>query len=153
STRGNDGSRNILITFDVTRDPDLATVDIQNRVHTALGRLPGAVKSVGITTEKTSLNFVFFASVISFTNRYPTLFISRYRDVYVRYALQRIPGVAGQDILGACKCSMRVWLDPVRMSGRGLTPPDVVNTPSEHYVEAAPGQIGQQPTISGQQYQ
>ncbi len=153
STSGNDGSSNILITFDLTRNPDLATVDIQNRVNTALGRLPGAVKSVGITTAKTSQNFVFGAAVISDNNRYSTLFMSNYLDVYVRDALKRIPGVAGVDIFGERKYSMRLWLDPVRMAGRGLTAPDVVNALSEQNVEVAAGQVGQQPAISGQQYQ
>jgi HAE1 family hydrophobic/amphiphilic exporter-1 len=153
STSGNDGSSNILITFDLTRDPDLATVDIQNRVNTALGRLPGAVKSVGITTAKTSQNFVFGAAVISDNNRYSTLFMSNYLDVYVRDALKRIPGVAGVDIFGERKYSMRLWLDPARMAGRGLTAPDVVNALSEQNVEVAAGQVGQQPAISGQQYQ
>ncbi|HMK23785.1 MAG TPA: efflux RND transporter permease subunit, partial [Terriglobales bacterium] len=153
STSGNDGSSNILMTFDLTRDPDLATVDIQNRVNTALGRLPSAVKSVGITTAKTSQNFVFGAAVISDNNRYSTLFMSNYLDVYVRDALKRIPGVAGVDIFGERKYSMRLWLDPVRMAGRSLTAPDVVNALSEQNVEVAAGQLGQQPAISGQQYQ
>ena len=153
STSGNDGSSNILITFDLTRDPDLATVDVQNRVNTALGRLPGAVKAVGITTAKTSQNFVFGAAVISDNNRYSTLFMSNYLDVYVRDALKRIPGVAGVDIFGERKYSMRLWLDPVRMAGRGLTAPDVVSALSEQNVEVAAGQVGQQPAIAGQQYQ
>src|SRR5262250_2452490 len=80
STSGNDGSSNILISFDLTRDPDLATVDIQNRVNTALGRLPGTVKSVGITTQKTSQNFVFGAAVIADHAKYSTLFMSNYLD-------------------------------------------------------------------------
>ena len=153
STSGNDGSSQILVTFDLTRNPDLATVDIQNRVNTALGRLPGAVKSVGITTAKTSQNFVFGAAVISDNNRYSTLFMSNYLDVYVRDALKRIPGVADAEIFGARKYSMRLWLDPVRMAGRGLTAPDVVGALSEQNVEVAAGQVGQQPAIAGQQYQ
>src|ERR1700730_6212948 len=153
STSGNDGSSNILTTFDLTRNPDLATVDIQNRVNTALGRLPGAVKAVGITTAKTSQNFVFGAAVISDNNRYSTLFMSNYLDVYVRDVLKRIPGVAGVEIFGERKYSMRLWLDPVRMAGRGLTAPDVVNALAEQNVEVAAGQVGQQPAMSGQQYQ
>src|ERR1700758_4479719 len=88
STSGNDGTSSITVTFDLTRDPDLATVDIQNRVNTAQGRLPSAVKAVGITTQKTSQNFVFGAAVIS-DNKYSTLFMSNYLDVYVRDALKR----------------------------------------------------------------
>ncbi len=153
STSGNDGSSSITVTFDLTRDPDLATVDIQNRVNTAMGRLPGAVKAVGITTLKTSQNFVFGAAVTSDNNKYSTLFMSNYLDVYVRDSLKRIPGVANVEIFGERKYSMRLWLDPVRMAGRGLTAPDVVNALSEQNVEVAAGQVGQQPAIPGQQYQ
>jgi hydrophobic/amphiphilic exporter-1 (mainly G- bacteria), HAE1 family len=153
STSGNDGSSNITATFDLNRDPDLATVDIQNRVNTAQGRLPSAVKAVGITTVKTSQNFVFGAAVISDNNKYSTLFMSNYLDVYVRDSLKRIPGVANVIIFGERKYSMRLWLDPVRMAGRGLTAPDVVNALAEQNVEVAAGQVGQQPAKAGQQYQ
>src|ERR1700746_1711704 len=153
STSGNDGSSNITVTFDLTRNPDLATVDIQNRVNTAQGRLPAAVKSVGITTQKTSQNFVFGAAVVSDNNKYSTLFMSNYLDVYVRDALKRLPGVADVIVFGERKYSMRLWLDPVRMAGRALTAPDVVNALSEQNVEVAAGQVGQQPAIPGQSYQ
>jgi len=153
STSGNDGTSQILVTFDLTRDPDLATVDIQNRVNTAQGRLPSAVKAVGITTQKTSQNFVFGAAIISDNNKYSTLFMSNYLDVYVRDSLKRIPGVADVVIFGERKFSMRLWLDPVRMAGRGLTAPDVVNALSEQNVEVAAGQVGQQPAVPGQEYQ
>jgi HAE1 family hydrophobic/amphiphilic exporter-1 len=153
STSGNDGSSNITATFDLNRDPDLATVDIQNRVNTAQGRLPSAVKAVGITTVKTSQNFVFGAAVISDNNKYSTLFMSNYLDVYVRDSLKRIPGVANVIIFGERKYSMRLWLDPVRMAGRGLTAPDVVSALAEQNVEVAAGQVGQQPAKAGQQYQ
>ncbi len=154
STSGNDGSSSITRDLrHLTRDPDLATVDIQNRVNTAQGRLPRPVKSVGITTQKSSQNFVFGAAVISDNNQYSTLFMSNYLDVYVRDALKRIPGVADVMIFGERKYSMRLWLDPVRMAGRGLTAPDVVNALSEQNVEVAAGQVGQQPAMPGQQYQ
>src|SRR5580700_3439935 len=153
STSGNDGTSSITATFDINRDPDLATVDIQNRVNTAQGRLPASVKAVGVTTVKTSQNFVFGAAIISDNNIYPTLFTSNYLDVYVRDALKRIPGVADVIIFGERKFSMRLWLDPVRMAGRQLTAPDVVNALSEQNVEVAAGQVGQQPSIAGQQYQ
>jgi HAE1 family hydrophobic/amphiphilic exporter-1 len=154
STSGNDGSSGITVTFDLSRDPDLATVDIQNRVNTAQARLPGAVKAVGITTQKTSQNFVFGAAVTSdHTPPYSTLFMSNYLDVYVRDALKRIPGVADVIIFGERKYSMRLWLDPVRMAGRALTAPDVVNALAEQNVEVAAGEVGQQPAVAGQQYQ
>ncbi|MGB9361298.1 MAG: efflux RND transporter permease subunit, partial [Candidatus Sulfotelmatobacter sp.] len=153
STSGNDGTSNITATFDLNRDPDLATVDIENRVNTAQGRLPAAVKAIGITTAKSSQNFVFGAAVTADNNRYSTLFMSNYLDIYVRDSLKRIPGVADVQIFGERKYSMRLWLDPVRMAGRGLTAPDVVNALSEQNVEVAAGQVGQQPAKEGQQYQ
>ncbi len=153
STSGNDGTSSILVTFDLSRNPDLATVDIQNRVNTAQGRLPASVKAVGITTAKTSQNFVFGAAITADNDRYTPLFMSNYIDLYVRDALKRIPGVADVIVFGEGRYSMRLWLDPVRMAGRGLTATDVVNALSEQNVEVAAGQVGQQPSIPGQQYQ
>jgi hydrophobic/amphiphilic exporter-1 (mainly G- bacteria), HAE1 family len=153
STSGNDGTSSIVVTFDLSRNPDLATVDIQNRVNTAQGRLPSAVKAIGITTAKTSQNFVFGAAVTADNNRYSTLFLSNYLDVYVRDSLKRIPGVADVIIFGERKYSMRLWLDPVRMAGRALTATDAVNALAEQNVEVAAGQVGQQPAMEGQQYQ
>jgi hydrophobic/amphiphilic exporter-1 (mainly G- bacteria), HAE1 family len=153
STSGNDGSSTITATFDLTRDPDLATVDIQNRVNTAQGRLPAAVKNIGITTAKTSQNFVFGAAVLADNSKYSTLFVSNYLDVYVKDSLKRIPGVADVIIFGERKYSMRLWLDPGRLAGRGLTATDAVNALAEQNVEIAAGQVGQQPAPEGQQYQ
>jgi HAE1 family hydrophobic/amphiphilic exporter-1 len=158
STSGNDGTSTVTATFDLTRDPDLATVDIQNRVNTAQGRLPAAVKAVGITTAKTSQNFVFGAAVYADKDKtgkqlYSTLFLSNYLDVYVRDSLKRIPGVADVIIFGERKYSMRLWLDPGRLAGRSLTAGDVVSALSEQNVEVAAGQVGQEPAMAGQQYQ
>ena len=153
STSGNDGTSSVIATFDLNRDPDLAAVDIQNRVNTAQGRLPASVKAVGITTQKTSQNFVFGAAVVSDNDKYSTLFMSNYIDVYVKDSLKRIPGVADVIVFGERKYSMRLWLDPVRMAGRALTAPDVVNALSEQNVEVAAGQVGQQPSMLGQSYQ
>src|SRR6267142_5401849 len=94
SSSTNDGESSITATFDLNRDPDLASVDIQNRVNTAQGRLPNAVKQVGITVAKSSQNFVFGAAVYSPDGRFSTLFMSNYLDVYVRDTLKRVPGVA-----------------------------------------------------------
>ena len=153
STSGNDGTSTVTATFDLNRDPDLATVDIQNRVNTAQGRLPAAVKAVGITTAKTSQNFVFGAAIFADQQKYSTLFLSNYLDVYVRDSLKRIPGVADVIIFGERKYSMRLWLDPGRLAGRGLTATDVVNALAEQNVEVAAGQVGQQPAMAGQNYQ
>jgi HAE1 family hydrophobic/amphiphilic exporter-1 len=153
STSANDGSSSITATFDLDRDPDLAAVDIENRVNTALGRLPAAVKTTGITVAKSSQNFVFGAAVYSPDNRYTPLFMSNYLDVYVRDTLKRVPGVADVFIFGERKYSMRLWLDPERMASRGLTATDAVNALQEQNVEVAAGQVGQPPIRTGQQFQ
>src|SRR5499427_10233329 len=153
SSSSNDGLSQITATFDLTRDPDLASVDIQNRVNTAQGRLPNAVKQIGVTVQKSSQNFVFGAAVFSPDSRYSTLFMSNYLDVYVRDSLKRVPGVAEVFIFGERKYSMRLWLDPVRMASRGLTAPDVVGALSEQNVEVGAGEVGSQPAVPGQQFQ
>lgn len=153
SASTNSGVSSITATFALTRDPDLAAVDIQNRVNTAQGRLPNAVKQVGVTVAKSSENFVFGAAVFSPDQRYSTLFMSNYLDVYVRDPLKRVPGVADVQIFGERKYSMRLWLDPVRMASRALTADDVVNALQEQNVEVAAGQVGAQPAIPGQQFQ
>jgi len=153
SSSGNDGSSQIVATFELNRDPDLAAVDIQNRVNTAQGRLPNTVKANGITILKASQNFVFGAAVFSPDGRYTPLFISNYLDVYVKDTLKRIPGVADVLIFGERKYSMRLWLDPARMASRGLTAGDVVNALQEQNVEVAAGQVGQPPSKPSQDYQ
>src|SRR5271167_5247923 len=153
SSSTNDGVSTVTATFDITRDPDLATVDIENRVNTASGRLPAAVKQIGITVAKTSQNFVFGGAVFSPDGRYTPLFMSNYLDVYVRDSLKRVPGVADVLIFGERKYSMRLWLDPVRLAGRSLTADDVVNALQEQNVEVAAGQVGSQPAVPGQNFQ
>ena len=152
SSSTNDGISSITATFNLERDPDLAAVDIQNRVNQAQGRLPNAVKATGITVTKASNDFVFGAAVYS-DGRYDTLFMSNYLDVYVRDALKRVPGVADVIIFGERKFSMRLWLDPERMASRALTAPDVVAALQEQNVEVAAGQVGAPPIKSGQNFQ
>ncbi len=153
SSSTNDGVSTVTATFDLSRDPDLAAVDIENRVNTASGRLPAAVKQIGITVAKTSQNFVFGAGVFSPDGRLSTLFMSNYLDVYVRDNLKRVPGVADVIIFGERKYSMRLWLDPVRMASRSLTADDVVSALAEQNVEVAAGQVGSQPAMPGQNFQ
>ena len=153
SSSGNNGVSTITATFELDRDPDLAAVDVQNRVNTAQGRLPNAVKATGISILKASNNFVFGAAVFSTDGRYDPLFISNYLDVYVKDSLKRVPGVADVVIFGERKYSMRLWLDPVRMASRGLTAGDVVSALQEQNVEVAAGQVGQPPSKPSQEYQ
>ena len=147
------GTSSISATFDVGRDQDLAAVDVQNRVSTALGRLPAEVRNIGVTVTKSSAGFIMAAGVYSENGAYDSLFLSNYLDVFVRDALKRIPGVADVIIFGERKYSMRLWLDPTRLAARRLTASDVVGALREQNVQIAAGQVGQPPTRTGQLYQ
>jgi len=153
SSSGNDGTSQIVATFDLSRDPDLAAVDIQNRVNIAMGRLPTEVKQTGVTVLKTASNFVFGAAVYADDGRYDTAFMSNYLDVNVRDSLKRVKGVADVFIFGERRYAMRLWLDPARVAARGLTATDVVAALREQNVQVAAGQVGQQPAPPGQTFQ
>ncbi|HEV2103307.1 MAG TPA: multidrug efflux RND transporter permease subunit [Candidatus Acidoferrum sp.] len=153
STSGNDGSSQIVVVFDVTRDVDLASVDVQNRVNQALGRLPNAVKNTGIIITKQASGFVFAAGVYSENGQYDSLFLSNYLDIYVRDSLKRVKGVGEVDIFGERKYAMRLWLDPTRLGQRGLTATTVLTALNEQNVQVAAGQLGQPPSNQLQSYQ
>lgn len=153
SSSGNDGSSSITVTFDLDRNLDIAAVDVQNRASSAMGRLPQEVQQTGVTINKNSGSFVMAVGFYTEDQRYSNLFISNYLDVYVRDALKRVRGVGDVIIFGERKYAMRLWLDPVLLAKRGLTPSDVTNALREQNIQVAAGQIGQAPTISGQQYQ
>ncbi|HWR34985.1 MAG TPA: multidrug efflux RND transporter permease subunit [Clostridia bacterium] len=153
STSGNDGSSSITATFDVSRNLDIAAVDVQNRASTALGRLPAEVQTTGLSINKNSGSFVLAAGFYSDENRYDSLFISNYLDVYVKDALKRVKGVGDVLIFGERKYAMRLWLDPVRLAKRDLTAQDVVDALREQNVQVAAGQVGEPPSMSGQAFQ
>jgi len=153
SASSNSGLSQITVVFDVTRNGDMALVDVQNRVNQALGRLPAEVRQLGVTVQKQSNNFVMGAGVYSDRGQYDSLFMSNYIDVYVKDALKRVPGVADVMVFGERKYSMRLWLDPVRLAGRGITAGDVVNALREQNVQVAAGSIGDSPAREGQTYQ
>src|SRR3954470_10650559 len=144
SSSGNDGTSQIAVTFDLGRNPDLAAVDVQNRVNVAMGRLPNEVKQTGLTITKSNNNFVFGAAVYS-DGRYDTSFMSNYLDLYVKDALKRVKGVSDVFIFGERRWAMRLWLDPVRMASRRLTASDVVDALRQQNVQVAAGQVGQPP--------
>src|SRR5580765_246920 len=153
STSGNDGTSQITVVFDVTRNVDLASVDVQNRVNQALGRLPNEVKNTGIIITKQVGGFVFGAGVYAEKEQYDSLFLSNYLDVYVKDALKRVKGVGDAVVFGERKYAMRLWLDPSKMAQRGLTATSVLSALQEQNVQVAAGQIGQPPSPEGQAYQ
>jgi HAE1 family hydrophobic/amphiphilic exporter-1 len=153
SSSTNSGVSQINVTFDVTRNIDIAAVDVQNRVNQAMGRLPGEVRTTGVSVQKISTGWVLGAGVYSTNGEYDSLFLSNYLDVYVKDAIKRVPGVGDVFIFGERKYSMRLWLDPVRLGARQLTAGDVVDALREQNVQVAAGSIGESPARDGQTYQ
>ena len=153
SNSGNDGTSQITVTFDVTRDVDLASVDVQNRVNQALGRLPNTVKNTGVIITKQIGGFVCAAGVYAEKGKYDSLFLSNYLDIYVKDAIKRVPGVGDAIIFGERKYAMRLWLDPARMAQRGLTATGVLSALNEQNVQVAAGEVGEPPSDEGQSYQ
>jgi len=153
SSSTNSGLCQIDITFQTGYNLDIAAVDVQNRVASVEGRLPGEVVSTGIDVLKSNYNFVFGAGFYTLDGRYSSEFISNYLDIYVKDALKRVPGVGDVLIFGERKYAMRVWLDPVRLAARNLTATDVVNALVEQNVEVPAGQLGQPPSDAKQAFQ
>ena len=153
SSSTNDGTSQINVVFDVTRNVDLASVDVQNRVNQALARLPNEVKNTGVIITKQASGFVLGGGVYSENGQYNSLFLSNYIDVYIKDALKRLPGVGDVIIFGERKYAMRIWLDPAKLAQRGLTASIVVSALQEQNVQVAAGQVGQQPAPTGQAYQ
>jgi HAE1 family hydrophobic/amphiphilic exporter-1 len=153
SSSTNTGFSNITVTFEIGRDPDLAAVDVQNRVNQALGRMPQEVRTNGISVTKNSVGFIGALGFYSDDDRYDSLFISNYLDLYARDAFKRVPGVGNVIIFGERKFAMRLWLDPSRMAGRGITASDVVGALREQNIQVAAGSIGDAPAAADQMFQ
>ena len=153
SASTNDGTSQINVVFDVTRDVDLASVDVQNRVNQALARLPNEVKTTGVIITKQTSGFVFGGGVYSENGEYDSLFLSNYIDVYIKDALKRVKGVGDVIIFGERKYAMRLWLDPQKLAQHGLSASSVVSALQEQNLQVAAGQVGRPPSPSGQDYQ
>ena len=108
----NSGACTINVYFDIGRDPDLAAVDVQNRVNQVLGRLPADVRTTGVTVTKNTAGFMGGLGFFAKDNRYNAQFISNYLDVYVRDAMKRVPGVGNVIIFGERKYAMRLSSTP-----------------------------------------
>jgi hydrophobic/amphiphilic exporter-1 (mainly G- bacteria), HAE1 family len=152
SSSTNSGVSTINVYFDIGRDPDLAAVDVQNRVNQTLGRLPADVRTTGVTVTKNTAGFMGGLGFFSKGNRYTSQFISNYLDLYVRDAIKRVPGVGNVIIFGERKYAMRVWLDPARLAARGITASDVVNALREQNLQVAAGALGDAPADDGQSF-
>ncbi len=152
SSSTNSGISTITVTFDINRNPDLAAIDVQNRVNQALGRMPADVRTNGITVTKNTAGFMGGLGFFSKDNRYDAQFISNYIDRYVKDAVKRVPGVGDVIIFGERRYAMRLWLDPGKLAARGLTGSDVVNALREQNVQVAAGALGDAPAAADQMF-
>jgi HAE1 family hydrophobic/amphiphilic exporter-1 len=143
SVSGNDGTSIITIYFKVGTDPDLAAVNVQNRVSTVLDELPQEVLKAGVQTEKEVNSMLMYLNLISSDSSIDEKFIYNFADINVLAELKRIDGVGFADIMGQREYSMRVWLKPQMLDAYEISAEDVVKALQAQNVEAAPGKIGE----------
>jgi HAE1 family hydrophobic/amphiphilic exporter-1 len=153
SSSGNDGTSTITVTFDLTRNLDVAAVDVQNRISQAEGRLPNEVKQVGISVTKVSSNFVLAAAAYAENGQYDPLFLSNYLDRFVVDEIKRVPGVGNVFVFGVGRYAMRLWVDPDKLAGRNITADEVVQALREQNVQVAAGAVGADPAPRGHTFQ
>lgn len=143
SSATNTGSATITIYFKQGTDPDMAAVNVQNRVAKAQGLLPAEVTQVGVITEKRQTSMLVVFSLYSTDDRYSFDFLENYMKINVIPQVQRVPGVGDASVM-ASDYSMRIWLKPDVMAQYGLMPSDITAVLAEQNIEAAPGQFGDQ---------
>jgi HAE1 family hydrophobic/amphiphilic exporter-1 len=145
------GVSTVTVFFDLGRNPDLAAVDVKNRVSVVESQLPAEVQALGVSVQKVNNNF---ALGIGFdAGPYTDQFVHNYLDLYVRDRLKRVKGVSDVLIFGGGKYSMRLWLDPEKLARRGITAADVIRALNEQNIQVPAGQIGARPQAEDQGYQ
>ena len=142
STASN-GRATINVYFEQGINPDIAAVNVTNRVNRALPLLPGEVTQAGVVTRKQQTSSLMFLSAYSTNKKYDVAYVQNYLEINVLPALQRVNGVGNVNVFGANKYAMRVWIDPEKLQAYGLMPADVVAAINEQSKEAAAGTLGQ----------
>ena len=150
STASNDGSASIQVVFKQGIDPDIAAVNVQNRVARATPLLPTEVTRSGVTTQKQQTSSLMFLSFYSESKNYDATYIQNYMNINVIPEIKRVNGVGDASVFGARNYSMRIWLNPTKMAAHGLVPADVSAAINEQSLEAAAGQLGEN---SGESFQ
>ncbi len=154
SVASSDGVLQLQVTFKGGTDIDLASVQVQNRVATALPRLPEAVRALGVSTEKSSPNLTMVVHIVSPGGEYDGTYLSNYANLNVKDEIARLPGVGQVVVFGAGNYSMRIWLDPARIASRNMTAGDVIAAIREQNIQVSAGIIGgpPQPGLATTQY-
>jgi hydrophobe/amphiphile efflux-1 (HAE1) family protein len=144
SNSSNDGTMILNVYFKQGTDPDIASVNVQNRVSKAVSLLPQEVVQAGISTQKVQNSIIMFVALSSDdAKQYDELFLENYIKINLIPQVQRVPGVGQALVFGAKDYSMRIWLKPDRLIANNLSPQDVLNAIRDQNLEAAPGRLGQ----------
>jgi hydrophobe/amphiphile efflux-1 (HAE1) family protein len=153
STSAADGSYTLNVTFELGTNIDMATVLTQNRVTTAIPKLPQEVQRQGVTTKKVSSSLVAIMCLYSPDDRYDDLYLTNYVSIRIKDELSRIRGVGNVDVFPTKDYGMRLWLEPNKMESRSLTTNDVVDALRQQNVQVAAGNVGQRPSPKGVDFQ
>ena len=143
SSAANDGSAKISVYFELGIDPDIAAVNVQNRVARATSKLPQAVVQTGVTTLKSQTSALMFFALYSNNDDFNETYIQNYAKINLVPKLQRIKGVGQVNVFGAQDYSMRIWIKPEKMAAYQVTPREIQAALQEQNVEAAPGKFGE----------
>ncbi|MCG7495540.1 efflux RND transporter permease subunit [Vibrio sp. Of7-15] len=153
SKSANDGSYNLNVTFDIGTDPDMAQVNVQNRVSQIESKLPQEVRMVGVTVKKRSPDLLMVLNFYSPDGKYDDQFLTNYVNLNIKDQLARVKGISEVNVIGGGEYAMRVWLDPDKMAALGLTTSDVRAALTEQNVQVAAGKIGAPPFNDAQEVQ
>ena len=143
SVSGNDGSSVISIIFKSGVDPEVASVNVQNRVSSVVDELPEEVIKAGVIVEKVQNSMLMYLNILSDDSTVDEKFLYNYTDINLLPELKRIEGVGFADIMGSRDYSMRIWMNPDKMTTYNISTDDVIRSLKEQNVEAAPGKIGE----------
>lgn len=146
STSSSNGQLTLTVYFKLNTDPDIAQVQVQNRVNLALPQLPEAVAQQGVSVQKKASSIMMIIAIFATGDRYSSNYIANYANVYVLDAIKRVPGAGQAQILGAPDQAMRIWMNPERMASLGITTSDIEQAVASQNALYGAGQIGQQPT-------
>ncbi|WP_435236989.1 efflux RND transporter permease subunit [Psychromonas sp. PT13] len=148
-----DGRMTLTVTFALGTDLDRAQVQVQNRVNSALPRLPQEVQRLGVVAEKSSPDLTMVVHLYSPENTHDTTYLSNYADLYVKDELARLAGAGDVRLFGGGQYSMRVWLNPDALAARSLTATDVVTALRAQNQQVAAGSLGAQPASQNSEFQ